>query len=136
MTKAKKFIGFLMCSLLCAGVLVVGGVMTYLKANPGQESWYAELSKPVWAPTLEQFAPIWGGLFFFLAISGWLIWLQQDDEPVARLGLKFFVAMLSITLVWVFVFFFAKNPGAGVIEVLILWLATLATLGLFNQRQN
>ena len=95
MNITQKIIGFLMCTLLCAGVMCAGTAMTALKGDPGQSPWFYELVKPVWTPTLEQFAPIWAGLLVCVAIAGWLVWLQQDDEPMARVGLKFYVAMLA-----------------------------------------
>ena len=69
------------------------------------------------------------------AAAVWLVWLQRE-EPVARLGVGFFVAALLLTLVWAVVRFVYVNALCGLIEVVVLWMAVLATMSLFYQRSR
>ncbi|MGI9517537.1 MAG: TspO/MBR family protein, partial [Pirellulaceae bacterium] len=61
------------------------------------------------------------------------VWVERE-EPQSRLACKFFAAGLVLNVVWMFVFFGLKNPGAAAIECVVLWLTVFATFSLFWQR--
>ncbi len=135
MSGTKRFFGLLGWFLLCMAIMAVGGAVGYLRLNPHIDDWFQSLNKPAWVPPPELFFFIWVALFMLMSVAVWIVWMQHE-EPMAKLGVKFFMTQLVLILVWVAVFFGVKNPGAGAIEVVVLWLSIFATLCLFWQRSR
>ncbi len=101
----------------------------------GDDSWYAELTKPDWAPSVDVFAWVWIGLFLSQFVAVWHVWIQRE-EPMARLAVKFFMTAMGLNILWILVFFGLKNAYCGLIEIVVVWMAFLATLSLFWQRSR
>jgi TspO/MBR family len=62
--------------VLIFGVAWIGSTVT-MPAIPG---WYAALSKPAFTPPNWMFGPVWGVLYFMIAVAGWLIWRAQRRQ--------------------------------------------------------
>jgi benzodiazapine receptor len=112
--------GFLLLSF-AAGAL--GGRATY-PAIPG---WYQSLEKPSWTPPEWLFGPAWTTLYILMGVAAWLVWRHGGWRSQKR-PLTLFVVQVVLNALWSIVFFGMRNPGLGMAEIVVLWLAILATL--------
>jgi tryptophan-rich sensory protein len=96
---------------------------------PGE--WYADLNKPAWNPPGWIFGPVWTALYAMMAVAAWLVW-QQGGFVVQRRPLGMFLAQLALNALWTPLFFGLRHPGLAFAEIILLWLAILATLLAFR----
>jgi translocator protein len=100
---------------------------------PGQ--WYEGLKKPSWRPPNWLFAPAWTLLYAMIAIAGWLVWREAGfaGAPVA-LGL--WGLQLALNAAWSGLFFGMRRMDLALAELVLLWLAILATIVAFYPIQS
>ncbi len=115
--------GLVFSLLLSFAAAGLGGWLT----NTALSEWYPSLTKPSWNPPDWIFGPVWTLLYAAMAIAAWLVWLQRQRTPV-KLPLTLYALQLVLNVIWSALFFALRNPGAAFGEVLLLWLAILATL--------
>jgi len=91
-------------------------------------TWYATLAKPALNPPNWVFAPVWTTLFLLMGLAAFLIWKEGLDKKEVKIALAVFLGQLILNSLWSFIFFGWHNPGAAFLELIILWLAILATI--------
>ena len=109
--------------LLCFAAAAIGGLF-----QPGD--WYAGLRKPAWNPPAWVFAPVWTLLYTMMAIAAWLVWVRGGFAKHG-VALWLFLAQLLFNGLWSALFFGLRNPGLGLADLGLLWLALLATVAAF-----
>jgi benzodiazapine receptor len=114
---------FLALSLVVA--LAAGAV-----TRPAIASWYAGLAKPFFTPPNWLFGPAWTVLYILIAVAGWRIW-RTPESASRRWALVAYGLQLALNCAWSFLFFGARNPLLGLIDILALEAAILWTLSLF-----
>ncbi len=107
---------------------IIGSVFT----APSIDSWYATLAKPELNPPNWIFGPVWTTLYFLMGIAFFLIWKQHSNilENVRmlrkwKLAITIFFFQLTLNVFWSIIFFGLRNPGAALIEIIVLWFAIL-----------
>lgn len=108
---------------LCLSVGIIGGFAT----NSSVTTWYPTLMKPTWTPPSWVFGPVWTVLYVLIALCGWLIYMQPSS-PARSKALLFFGIQLVLNLIWSPLFFGLQSPLLGLITIVLLWIAILATL--------
>jgi translocator protein len=93
--------------------------------SPGE--WYAALAKPSWNPPAWLFGPVWSALYTMMAVAAWLVW-KRGGFAGQRRPLALFLTQLTLNAAWSPLFFGLQWPGVAFAEILLLWLAILATL--------
>jgi benzodiazapine receptor len=113
-----------------AVVLVAGGIgsLATTKAIP---TWYKGLAKPSFNPPDWLFGPAWTLLYLLMAVAAFLVWKQGFGTPGVKLALAVFLAQLVLNSLWSILFFGLRSPLAGLVDIVVLWLAILATTVLF-----
>lgn len=111
---------------LCAIVAGLGSVFTMA----GMDGWYESLEQPDWDPPDWLFGPVWTVLYIGIAIAAWLVWKARGWQS-ARTPLIVWGVQLGLNLLWTGIFFGLEQPGIASIEIVLLWLAILATILLF-----
>jgi tryptophan-rich sensory protein len=96
--------------------------------RPALVPWYASLAKPAWTPPNWLFAPAWTILFAMMAIAGWLVWRQTG---LLSLPIGLFALQLVLNIAWSGLFFGLRSPAAGMLEIVVLLFAILATTIVF-----
>jgi translocator protein len=96
--------------------------------SPGE--WYAALAKPSWNPPAWLFGPVWSALYTMMAVAAWLVW-KRGGFAAQRTPLALFLVQLALNAAWSPLFFGLQWPGVAFAEILLLWLAILATLVTF-----
>ncbi|MFA9477395.1 TspO/MBR family protein [Phycisphaerales bacterium AB-hyl4] len=105
---------------LLAGV--VGGVATGREAG----AFYRELELPPFAPPGWVFGPVWTLLYLLMGVAVWLVW-KPSGFAKARLPLSLFGVQLVLNALWSWIFFAWWQPGWALVEIVVLWLAIVAT---------
>ena len=105
---------------VCFGAAAIGGLFM-----PGE--WYAQLRKPSWNPPSWIFGPVWTALYIMMSVAAWLVW-KRGGFKVQRVALSLFLLQLLFNALWSPLFFGLHNPGLAFVDIVLLWLALLATL--------
>jgi translocator protein len=90
-------------------------------------SWYSALVKPPFNPPNWVFGPVWTALYILMGISLYIVLKKTDDiRPVAV-----FVLQIILNTLWSFLFFGLRSPLAGMIGIVLLWLAIAINIAMF-----
>ena len=109
------------------------GITAALATSEPVRRWYPTLSKPAWTPPDWLFGPAWTLLYLLMGIASYLVWREGLDIPAVRWALTAYGVQLALNMAWSFLFFGARSPLAGLVDIALLWVAVLATLLLFLQ---
>jgi benzodiazapine receptor len=102
----------------------IGGIVT---ARPVQ-TWYRTIRKPAWNPPDRLFGPVWTVLYVLMGLALWRVWRMGWGEPGVWLAVMLFLVQLVLNVLWSVIFFGLRQPGWGLLEIVVLWAAILATL--------
>ena len=97
-------------------------------ASVDAASFYAQLSKPSWAPPAGVFGPVWSALYALMGVAAWLVWRSPGSKAVA-LGL--FCVQLAANALWSWLFFAWHLGALAAVEVLVLLALIAATVAAF-----
>jgi tryptophan-rich sensory protein len=111
-----------MFTLACFVAAGLGSLFTMVSLG----TWYGGLVKPSWNPPNGVFGPVWTVLYATMAVAGWLVW--RRGGLASWLALRWFAVQLVLNVGWSAVFFGLQMPGLAVLEIVVLWLAIVATL--------
>ena len=111
--------------VLAAGVI---GSLAAMRAIP---TWYQTFTKPPFNPPEWLFGPAWTLLYLLMAVAARLVWKQGIGTAGVRLALAVFLAQLILNALWSVIFFDLRSPFGGLADIIVLWLAILATIVLF-----
>jgi tryptophan-rich sensory protein len=106
--------------LLAAFAAGAVGAVASVNAVP----FYAQLSKPSWAPPAWVFGPVWSALYLLMGVAAWLVSRSPGSKGVA-LGL--FGAQLAANALWSWLFFTWHRGALAAMEVLVLLALIVAT---------
>lgn len=110
--------------------LAVGGLSGFATAR-GVASWYPTLAKPSFNPPAWVFGPTWTVLYILMGVALFLVWRQGLDTQGVRLALIAFGVQLMLNALWSIIFFRMQSPGWAFAEIILLWIAIIATLWAF-----
>ena len=99
-------------------------------ASVDAASFYAQLSKPSWAPPAWVFGPVWSTLYALMGVAAWLVWRSPGSNKIA-LGL--FGAQLGANALWSWLFFAWHRGALAALEVLVLLALIVATIVAFSR---
>lgn len=116
-------IGLLGWLLVTFAAAAVGAI-----ASADAPSFYAQLSKPSWAPPAGVFGLVWSVLYLLMAIAAWLVWRSPGSKGVA---LSLFGAQLAANALWSWLFFGWHRGALAAVEVLVLLALIIATMAAF-----
>lgn len=125
--KINNVLKLVIAIAVCEAAGIIGSVFT----APSIPTWYAGLVKPALNPPAWVFAPVWTTLFALMGIAAFLIWKQGLGRKDVKIALGIFIGQLVLNTLWSVIFFGLKNPGAAFAELILLWLAILATMAAF-----
>lgn len=94
------------------------------------DEWFASLQKPSWNPSGWIFGPVWTTLYTMMAVAAWLVW-RQGGWGKQRKPLLIFLAQLALNAAWTPLFFGLHNPGLAFLDIVLVWLAIIATISAF-----
>jgi tryptophan-rich sensory protein len=103
---------------------VIGSVFTTSSAS----GWYITITKPTLNPPAWVFGPVWTTLYVLMGISAFLVWKKGWNRRDVKIALSIFAGQLILNTLWSIIFFGLHSPGWALIEIILLWLAILATI--------
>jgi tryptophan-rich sensory protein len=124
-TRSAELVGLLGWLLAAFAAAAVGAI-----ASVDAAAFYAELSKPPWAPPAEVFGPVWTVLYLLMGVSAWLVW--REPRP-SRGALVLFGVQLVANALWSWLFFAWHRGALAAVEVLVLLVLIAATVRAFWQ---
>lgn len=95
------------------------------------ENWYKTLEKPALNPPAWVFGPVWTILFILMGIAAYLVWREGLKQKRVKIALGIFLGQLVLNTLWSIFFFGLQDPGAALIEIVVLWLAIALTMVMF-----
>lgn len=115
---------------LIAAVAVseLAGIAGSVFTAPSIAGWYAGIVKPAINPPPWVFAPVWTALFALMGIAAFLVWRSGWERKDVKIALGIFLGQLILNTLWSIIFFGLQSPGGAFFEIVILWLAILATM--------
>ncbi len=122
----RELRGLVMWLALVLVVAIIGGLVTRTSVT----DWYPQLVQPEFAPPNAVFGPVWTILYVLMAYAAWRIWRVYGFRG-APWTLGLFVVQLGLNMLWSILFFGLQQIGLALVEIVVLWLAILATLVLF-----
>lgn len=93
-------------------------------------TWYATLARPSFTPPSWIFGPVWSFLYAIMGLAAWLVW-ERAGFRAARGALGLFFLQLVLNAAWSALFFGLRRPDLAFAEIVLLWLAVLATAAAF-----
>ncbi len=124
---------------------VIGSFFTIPMIKSG---WYAGLTKPALAPPNWVFGPAWTTLFLLMGVALYLVWINHgliransSMSKAWKRGVWLFVFQLVLNTLSSIIFFGSttltinglNNIGLAFLEIVVLWLAVLATIVYFHK---
>jgi tryptophan-rich sensory protein len=97
-------------------------------ASVDAASFYAQLSRPSWAPPAWVFGPVWSVLYALMGVAAWLV--SRSPGP-KRVALSLFGAQLAANALWSWLFFAWHRGALAAVEVLLLLVLIVATVAAF-----
>jgi tryptophan-rich sensory protein len=119
----QSTIGLALWIVVCLGAAALGSVFT----TSSIPDWYGTLNKPTWTPPNAVFGPVWTVLYLMMAVAVWLVWRRGERVPVG-VPLTLFGVQLIVNVMWSWLFFGMRLPGAAFVDVVALWCLILATI--------
>lgn len=119
--------------IIALAICQAAGIIGSLFTRPAIGEWYAGLTKPALNPPSWVFAPVWTILFVLMGLAAFLVWKRGLEQKEVKIALGIFIVQLVLNTLWSVIFFGFKDPGLAFIEIIILWLAILATIIFFGK---
>jgi len=128
-----------------AGVVLVNlvGATPAVLSGPGSP-WFQALAKPSIYPPPWLFGVVWTALFTLMGVAVALVWLADGRGGVGtnadgrgwtarRIALAAFAGQMVLNVAWTPAFFAAENLLAGLVVIVALWPAVVATIWAFDR---
>jgi len=92
-------------------------------------TWYRRLDKPAWTPPDWLFPVAWTLLYLAMAVAAWRV--AYSGAALAPLALALWAWQIALNAIWTPIFFGLRRLQGGLIVLVMLWLAVLATTAVF-----
>lgn len=112
-------------------VVVLAGAIGSAATLPAVPTWYASLAKPAWTPPNGAFGPAWTTLFLLMAGAFFRVLGTPSSRAGRSAAIGTFLVHMALNALWSALFFGARSPALGLIEVVFLWSAAVANAVLF-----
>ena len=109
-----------------AGMTAGAAWLGSMAMSRSSDRWYDGLDKPWFTPPKAVFGPVWAGLYALIALSGYRVWRTPRSRR-RRTALGLWATQLVLNAAWTPLFFGLRRPGWAFVEIVILWLAIVAT---------
>jgi tryptophan-rich sensory protein len=115
--------------VFCAILLAIAGGESFI-VKSGMD-WYQTLQKPIFNPPGWVFGPVWTLLYILMAVSFFIVWKSGAQNAKGKTAIACFIFQLVFNFLWTPIFFGLKQPFIALGDIVILWLAVLATMSSF-----
>jgi translocator protein len=120
---------------IVAGTIAIVAVMATLFsgqfATYPSLPWYEQLTKPSFNPPGWVFAEVWATLYALMAYALFRVLRMREQSAARTRALVLFFAMLILNAAWSWMFFGARSPLLGLINIVPQLAVTVATISAF-----
>ncbi len=114
-------------------VCLLAGLIGSVFTTPAIPTWYAALVKPALNPPAWVFGPVWTVLYILMGIALYLVWSKGWEQKNVQVATAIFAVQLALNVLWSYFFFGLQAPFFALIEIVLLWIAILMTIGAFHR---
>jgi len=118
---------------LSIAVALVAGWIGSVATMPSIPTWYADLEKPSFTPPNAVFPIVWTILYVTMGVAAWRAWRAGGEVFLRRAALFAYAVQLVLNVLWSLAFFGAQSPLGGLIVILVLLAAIVATILAFRR---
>jgi tryptophan-rich sensory protein len=111
--------------LVCYAAAALGAI-----ASTDAAAFYAQLSRPDWAPPAAVFGPVWTVLYTMMGVAAWLVWRDRGWHGAGG-ALTLFLVQLGANALWTWLFFAWRRGALAFVEILLLDVLIGATIVAF-----
>ena len=126
MSRGRQAVGLVVVVVVTFAAAGIGSVLT----SGSVSEWYPSIARPSWTPPGWLFGPVWTALYTLMAVAAWVVW-RKDGWAGARAALVLYAVQLALNAAWSPLFFGLRMPGVAFAELVVLWLAIIATVVAF-----
>jgi tryptophan-rich sensory protein len=123
-----------------AGWLVLTFVFAAIGAFATSQAgeFYGQLDQPSWAPPAWLFGPVWTVLYALMGVAAWRVYRTAGTAGAGsvRPELTLYVVQLALNSLWSWLFFAWHRGALAFVELVVLWLAIVATIVAFGRRDR
>ncbi len=123
----RSILRMILCVLMCLSAGWIGSMATR-NAIP---HWYAGLNRPALSPPNWVFGVVWPILYVMMGIAGAMVLSYGINRKDVRMAAVAFGIQLALNAAWSLIFFGLHRIDLALIELVLLWLAIIATIRLF-----
>lgn len=116
--------------LFFVAAVVAIGLLGTLAMNLPIDNWYGDLKKPNWTPPNWMFSVVWTGLYFLIAIAGWIVY-EKTKGTSDTFPMKIYWVQLFLNALWPWLFFGLQNTGLAFLDLILLFFAVLINISAF-----
>lgn len=120
-------------ALLAIAICELAGIIGSLFTVQAIPTWYADLAKPALNPPSFVFGPVWTVLYALMGIAAFLVWKKSKGNKSAKPALIIFGIQLALNAAWSIIFFGMQSPGLALVDIILMWIAIIATIFAFNK---
>ena len=118
---------------IIAGAIAIIAVMATLLsgqlATTPALPWYETLAKPSFNPPTWVFAEVWATLYALMAYSLFRVLRMREQSQERTRAIILFFVMLALNAAWSWMFFGARSPLLGLINIVLQLAITLVNVG-------
>jgi tryptophan-rich sensory protein len=122
----KKIVKLIIAESISFAAGAIGSVATIANIP----SWYADLTKPFYAPPNWLFGPVWTTLYILIGISLYLVWTTPSNDS-KKVAYWLFAIQIFLNAAWPLVFFGLHAPWAGVAVIIALLMSIVFMITYF-----
>ncbi len=119
--------------ILSVSVCLLTGAVGSLATRESLNTWYTDLAKPSFAPPNWAFGVVWPILYVLMGISVFMVWRKGTGKSQVRVALVLFALQLVLNGLWTPIFFGLRMIALALAEIVLLWMAILATILAFRR---
>lgn len=116
-----------------AGWLIAAFIPAAIGAAFPSPEYYRGLRKPDWAPPSWVFGPVWTALYALMGVAAWLV--DRRGGRGEGMALRLWGGQLVLNAAWTPLFFGLRARGLALVEIVVMWLAIVATTAAFFTRR-
>ena len=129
---AQRFPPVLKLIISIAVPLAVGAIAGYFTSTTVND-WFTTLLKPSFNPPSWVFMPVWTTLYVLMGIAFFLVWNSNANPEKKFAAYTFYWLQLFLNFLWSFLFFYFKQPGFAVTDIVLLLVMIGATIYTFSK---
>lgn len=120
----KQMTKFLLSFIIPFGAAIIGSFFT----GDASSTWYLELQKVWFTPPGWVFSPVWITLYLLMGLALYLVWKEGWEIKCVKVGMTLFFIQLVLNALWSILFFGLQLPLYAFIDIILLWIAIIATI--------